>query len=241
VKKVLFLMLIFAPPALAGSVAGTGGSTEVTQIANNIQLANAYTQQVQQYAMQGLQFKAQLQNMMLNPASAMGLDVSKLVSGIGGIMQAGQSIGGTMTKIDGNFAAKFQSPLAGTFAQNFKTWTTTSQDTLGAALRAAGMHRDAYSTDTAALQALYSKTQSSQGEVAAVQTMSEINVMQVQQLQKLQDLLATQNVASSTWMATQAAKDQARQDSSTVNFKTEPMRDTKSYKSFSFDHIQPNP
>ena len=200
------ILLTLNNSVFAGGAA-TGGATEVTQIMNNVQLAEQYAQQVQQYATQLQQYQAQLQNLMLNPTSIMGSDVSRLMHGIGGVMQAGQSIGGTMAQIDGNFSRTYNSPLAGTFSQNFKTWTSASTDTLGAAMRSAGMHRDAFATDTAALTALFNKTQSSQGTVAAVQTLSEINVMQVQQMQKLQDLIATQNVATSNYMVSQNSKE----------------------------------
>jgi len=78
-----------------------------------------------------------------------------------------------------------------------------------------GMHRDAFASDTAALTALFNKTQTSQGTVAAVQTLSEINVAQVQQIQMLNDLISTQNLASSIYMASQNAKDKARFDANT--------------------------
>lgn len=206
-KRILILALaLVANPAFAGGAA-SGGASEVTQIMNNVQLANQYAQQVEQYASQLQQYQAQLRDLALNPTSIMGSDVSRLMHGIGGIMQAGQSIGGTMAQIDGNFSRTYNSPLAGTFSQNFKTWTSSSTDTLGAAMRSAGMHRDAFATDTAALTALFNKTQTSQGTVAAVQTLSEINVMQVQQMQKLQDLIATQNVATSNYMVAQNSKE----------------------------------
>ena len=231
-KRLLILALaVISLPVFAGAVVG---ATEITQIMNNIELANQYAQQVEQYGTQLQQFQAQLQDLKLNPTSFMGSDVQRLVHGIGGVMGAGQSIGGTMAQIDGNFSKKFKSPLAGTFSENFKTWTTSSQDTLGGAMRAAGLHRDAFATDTAALAALYNKTQTSQGTVAAVQTLSEINVMQVQQMQKLQDLVATQNVASSTFMAAQNSKDQAHEKAATVHFKAAPMPDPKNYQTSTF-------
>lgn len=190
----------------------TGGATEWTQILNHVQLMTQYSQQVQQYAIQLQQYQMQLQNLARNPTTLLGADISKLLNGVGGIMQAGQSIGGTMAQIDGNFSQKFGNPVLGTYSQNFKTWTSTSTDTLGAALRAAGMHRDEFATDTAALTALFNKSQQSQGTVGAVQTLSEMTAMQIQQTQKLGDLLATQNVAASTYMASQNAKAQAAQD-----------------------------
>src|SRR5450830_679253 len=212
-KRLLILTLaVICDSAFAGGAA-TGGATEWTQILNNVQLLDQYSKQVEQYATQGLQYQSELQNLALNPTCIMGSVASILLHGIGGIMDSGQSIGSTMARIDGNFSQKFSSPLAGTFSQNFKTWTTTSTDTLGAAMRSAGMHRDAFASDTAALTALFNKTQSSQGTVAAVQTLSEINVAQVQQMQKLNDLISTQNIATSTFMASQNSKEtKARAD-----------------------------
>lgn len=244
-KRLLTLALLAAltsvnNPAFAIYCSNCG--TEVTQMINRIQLASQYAKQVEQYTTQLQQYQAQLRNLALNPTTIMSSDVSRLMNGIGSIMQSGQSIGGSLAQIDENFTKEFKNPLDGNFSEKFKTWTTTNQDTLGAAMRSAGMHRDSFESDTAALTALFNKTQSSQGTVAAVQTMSEINVMQVQQLQKLQDLIATQNVASSTYMAGQNAKAQAAVDGdqaiqegfASIKPKTLPSLDTKqkTYKKF---------
>ena len=210
-KRLLILvssaLLTLSNSTIARTVYCTNCGTQTTQLANKIQLAQQYAKTVQQYATQLQQYQAQLQDLKLNPASIMGPEVQKLVIGVGEIMASGQSIGGSMSKIEGNFSKTFKDPLSGTFSENFKTWTTSSQDTLGAAMKSAGLIRDSYATDAAALAALYNKTQASQGTVAAVQTLSEINVMQVQQMQKLQDLIATQNVASSAFMAAQNSKE----------------------------------
>ena len=211
-KRLLILvlssaLLTLSNSAFARTVYCTNCGTQTTQLANKIQLAQQYAKTVQQYTKQLQQYQAQLRDLQLNPTSVMSSDVQKIVKGVGDVMSSGQSIGGTLKDIEGNFSKTFKDPLSGTFSENFKTWTTSSQDTLGAAMKAAGLHRDAYATDTAALAGLYNKTQSSQGTVAAVQTLSEINVMQVQQMQKLQDLIATQNVASSAFMAAQNSKE----------------------------------
>ena len=206
------MLLTLSNPIIARTVYCTNCGTQTTQLANKIQLAQQYAKTVQQYTKQLQQYQAQLRDLQLNPTSVMSSDVQKIVKGVGDVMSSGQSIGGSLKDIEGNFSKTYKDPLSGTFSENFKTWTTSSQDTLGAAMKAAGLHRDAYATDTAALAGLYNKTQSSQGTVAAVQTLSEINVMQVQQMQKLQDLIATQNVASSAFMAAQNSKEQAKAD-----------------------------
>lgn len=207
---IFLLILSITEPAIAGGT--VAGATEYTQILNNIQLVFQYAQQIEQFTTQLQQYQKQLLNMKLNPASIMGPEVTQVINGVGGIMQAGESIGGTMAQIDANFSRKFKEQLAGNFAQNFRDWTNTSRDSLGAAMRSAGLHRDAYQTNVAALSALYNKAQTSQGTVSAIQTLSEISVSQAQQLQKLQDLLATQNAASSAYMAAQNAKNQAITD-----------------------------
>lgn len=201
-------VLLASGTAGAGSVLGTGGGTEVTQIANNIQLILQYEQQVEGYVRQGLQLEAEMKHLIQNPASLLGADIGAIINGVGSIMSAGNSIGGGMAKIDSNFASMFKSPTAKTLAQNFTRWHNTSTDTLQAAMNSAGMHRDATQSDTDNLTALYTESQATQGNLQAVQTLSKINAMQVQQLQKLQDLLATQNIASSTYMAAQTAKDE---------------------------------
>jgi P-type conjugative transfer protein TrbJ len=201
------LLLIISFSASAGSA--SGGATEVTQIVNMTQLVLQYAQQIQQYGTQLQQYQAQLQNMAQNPASALGGNVGQVIQGVGSIMSATNSMGSTMAQIDANFAQQYRSPIAGNYADQYRTWTNTSVGTLGAALSAAGMHRDAYRSDADALQALYNKSQSSTGTVAAVQQLSALTSMQVQQTQKLGDLMSSQNVAASTYMASQTSKEQS--------------------------------
>ena len=214
--KKLILALAFLPVLTlsfpANAVYCSNCATEPTQIMNNIKLAASYAQQVQQYQTQLQQYQTQLTNMRLNPASVAPSGLDKLISGIGKIMSAGGSIGNSMAEVDATFSKTYKDKLAGTYAENFRAWTESSQDTLGAAMRAAGMHRDAYSSDSAALSALFAKSQTSQGTVAALQTLSEINVSQIQHTQKLESLISSQTLAQSTYLAEQNAKQQANDD-----------------------------
>lgn len=208
----LFSTTLHSVPAFAGGV--VAGATEFTQIANNIQLVAQYMKQVQQYATQLQQYQAQLQNLVQNPFGALGIDpgVSQLIGNIGTVMSATNAIGNTMKSIDSNFASTFQNPLAASFADKFKGWTDTTLGTLNAAMKGAGLQRESFATDTQALQALFKQSQSSTGTVAAVQQLSALTSMQIQQTQKLGDLLSSQTIAASTWMAAQTSKQQADQD-----------------------------
>lgn len=210
-NAVFILILAMLLSGQANAAAMTGGATEVTQILNRIQLALAYAKQVDQYIRQGLQYKTQLQNLI--EAQSPGItDVIGIVNGISQMMSVGKSIGGSLAEIDRNFAVTFKNPIANELANNFVKWNKTSSDTLQGALKAAGKHRDQYASDAAMLQDLYATSQATMGTRDAIQMVAAINSEQVNQLHKLSDLIATQNIAASTYMATLTSKAQGKED-----------------------------
>ena len=211
-KTIIFLALVagFSGSVIAGSVAGTGGSTEVTQILNNVQLANQYAQQVEQYVRQGLQLQAQMKNLIQNPASLLGKDIGGIINGVGRLFAAGNSIGSNMATIDRNFANTFKSPTADTLARSFTRWHSTNTDTLEAAMKSAGMHFDSQQSVSDNVQSLFDKAQAAGGNLQALGVANELNAMNVQQLQALGSLIATQNLATSTYMQTQTSLENER-------------------------------
>lgn len=211
----LFILLCLSSisPARAGTVAGFGGGTEYTQILNNVQLANSYSQMLTNYTTQLQQYQAQLKNLERGSAGQIGAEVPGIMRGIGTIMAGTNSIGGTMAAIDSNFANTFKSPLAQSYADRFKSLTTTSTATLGASASASGLQRDTMEAETRALERAFAEVQETDGTVAAVQKLGAINAQQVQQTQAMRELIATQNIASSTWMASQDAKQEALRES----------------------------
>lgn len=207
-KKNLIFLAIAA--AFSCAVIPAHAQIPVTDIASQISQGRAYAQQILQYTMQGLQLQAELKNLINNPASMLGADVGGLINGVGSIMSATNAIGSNYAAIDKNFASTFKGPNTSTLAASFTKWHSTSTSTLEGALKAAGMHRDQFATDTDALTAMYNESQASGGNLQAMQSLAKINSMQVQQTQKLQDLVAAQNIAASTYMAAQTAKDEAK-------------------------------
>lgn len=211
----LFILLCLSSfsitPAQAGTVAGFGGGTEYTQILNNVQLANSYSQMLTNYTTQLQQYQAQLKNLERGSAGQIGAEVPGIMKGMGTIMAGTNSIGGTMASIDSNFASTFKSPVAQSYSDRFKSLTTTSTATLGASASSAGLQRDTMEAETRALEKAFSEVQATDGTVAAVQKLGAINAQQVQQTQAMRELIATQNIASSTWMAEQSAKQEALQ------------------------------
>lgn len=194
-----------APAQASGVVAG---ATEFTQIANNLQLLLSYGQQVDTYVRQGLQLQAQLQNLVSNPTSALGPEVGQMINTIGKIMDSGQSIGYNVAQIDKRFAETFKNPKAADFSKMFTSWHKTNTDTLEAALKSIGTMRDQYPSNQAALADLYNRSQSTKGNLDALQTLSQVNIRQIQELQSLKELLGTQAQAQATYMASQTAKEE---------------------------------
>lgn len=199
-------MAVLSFQSNAGTVAGTGGATELTQYANNLQLIQQYEQQVQAYLRQGLQLQNEIRNLQQNPFSALGPDIGNLINSTGKIMAGANSIGSNIAQIDKNFATLYKNPTAATLSANFKNWHATSTGTLEGALKAAGMHRDQFANDTESIGGLYAEAKAVGGNVEGLQVLAKINTKQLQQNQALADLISAQNVAVATYMLTETGK-----------------------------------
>ena len=197
----------FSPVYAGGAVAG---STEITQIMNNLQLIMSYQQQVQGYIRQGLQLQNELKNLVSNPTSILGPEIGQMINSIGKIWNGANSMGYNLAQIDKNFSTMFKSKKAGDFAKMFTKWHDTNTDTIESALKAIGTQRDNYQSTQAALTDLYNRSQNTNGSLDALQTLSQINIRQIQELQSLQELMSSQAQASMTYMASQNAKDQVK-------------------------------
>ena len=70
----------------------------------------------------------------------------------------------------------------------------------------AGLQRENFASDEAALKALVEKNKKSDGNLGALKTLGEINAQQLQESMKMRDLISQQQLAQNTYMASQAAK-----------------------------------
>jgi P-type conjugative transfer protein TrbJ len=218
-KTTLLFLLLVLPSiqaAMAGSPGGVGGATEVTQIMNNVQLAESYVQQVMQYQNQLLQYQTMLKNLAENPVGNIAPQIGYLVSNHARVMAASRDIGSSMTRVDQDFAGQFQSPIAASFADKFRGWTTHSNEGLKAMALNAGAQREGFQSDEDALKALVEKNQKSDGNLGAIKTLGEINAQQLQESMKLRDLISQQQIAQGTYLASQNAKEQTKDDMNDV-------------------------
>lgn len=198
-----------APVARAGSVAGFGGATEITQLANNVELVNLYLQQVQSYATQLQQYQNMLQNTLNIPAQVWGAIQADLM-GVANIVKQGQALAYSAANIGAQFQNTFkgfQFPAGFNYKTDYKNWSKTTMDSLKGALEAAGLQAQQFATEEGVLTALRAMSQSAQGQMQAIQVGSQIAEQQVQQLQKLRQLMMLQLQSQNTYLAAQENKD----------------------------------
>ncbi|KKT72675.1 MAG: P-type conjugative transfer protein TrbJ [Candidatus Peregrinibacteria bacterium GW2011_GWA2_44_7] len=97
----------------------SGGATEVTQILNNVQLAESYAQQVMQYQNQLLQYETMIRNLAKNPLGVIAPDLAQMVQGQARLLSMGTDIASSMSKVDLNFSKNFTDPNNDQLRYNF--------------------------------------------------------------------------------------------------------------------------
>lgn len=223
-------------PLAAGGAAG-GGSTEWTQILNNselIALVGKSSEQINNQIRQITQLAEQIQNqiriyqnMVQNTAQLpmqiwgqVEADLKRLQS----LVSTGQGIAFSMGNADDVLRQRFQSyanfrtnlPTGQTFSSTWENWSQTNRDTIGATLRAAGQTSEQFSSEESTMKQLRNLSQSSDGQMKALQVGHQIAAQQVAQMQKLRGLFAQQVSMMGTWYQSQQAQadlGQARRES----------------------------
>ena len=194
----------------AGSVAGFGGSTEVTQILNNVELINQSAQMYQQVqntltAVQHSQ--QQLKNLLTAPLQTWGQAQQEL-SALADLVNKTAALSYAGGNIDQLFKQKFPgyARSAGTtnFGGQFQSLVQTQLDGLNSALQAAGLQSSQFANERAALQQIQIMSAGSQGSLQALQAGNMVASATVDQLQKLRQLYMTQMQAQNSFMAGQA-------------------------------------
>lgn len=234
ITAAITMMSTMSAPVQAGGGGGFAGATEVTQLMNNVELAGMYAQEVINYQNMLMQYETMLRNLAQNPLGVLAPDLNEMVQRQAKLLSMGKDIASSMARIDQNFADTFNNPSARTFAQKFKRLADSSTDALKSAMHNAALHRENFQSDGQALQALVDRVKASDGSVGALQALGSLNAAQIQESIKLRDLISQQQVATSTYMAAQIARDQATKEAQTVRFKGTPLPDPKTQTPWKF-------
>lgn len=216
--------------AHAGAV--TGQATEWTQLLNNSELVGLVGQsaeQIQNQVTQITQLAEQIQNQIriyenmlqntLQLPSHIWSQVENDLSRLQNLVNQGEGIAFAMGNVDDVLKERFQSyadfeaGLANgeNFSSSFQSWSDTNRDTIASTLRAAGLTADQFSSEESTLAQLRSMSETSVGQMQALQVGHKIAEQQVAQTQKLRGLVSQQITMMGTWyQSEQAAKDLAQ-------------------------------
>ena len=222
---------LMAPgPASAG--AATGNATEWTQLLNNAELVGLTGQSAEQISNQVTQigqlaeqiqnqlniYENMLQNTLQLPDHVWGqaeADLRRLQQ----LVARGQGIAFSAANIDDVLKQRFKSfgefktglENGETFSDSYQSWSDTNRETIAATLRAAGLTSEQFGTEEATMAQLRTMSETSVGQMQALQVGHEIAAQQVEQAQKLRGLVSQQITMLTTWyQSEQAAKDLAQ-------------------------------
>jgi P-type conjugative transfer protein TrbJ len=208
------------------------GATEFTQILNNselvglagqsgIQIDNQITQiahQVEQIQNQLRIYENMLQNTLKLPEHVWG-QVENDLNRLRSIVEQGQGIAFSMGNIDDVLKQRFPSysqfladPLnKEDFSTAYQSWSDTNRDTIAGTLKAANLTAEQFTSEEATMAQLRGMSQTSVGQMQALQVGHEIAAQQVAQVQKLRGLISQQTTMMATWYESeQTAKDLAQ-------------------------------
>ncbi len=227
-RKVILAALagsVFANPASAGSVAGFGGSTEITQILNNAELAGQSAQmyqQVQNTITQIQHSQQQLRNLIAAPQMEWGSAQAELQQ-LTQLVAKGQALGYSLGNIDQQFATKYRGYNGVALKNNFQgasqTWVRTSLDSMSSAMSVAGLQSSQFANEQMAMDRIQSMTAGAPGQLAVSQAGVMVAGQQVTQLQKLRQLFMAQMQAQNAYMAQQTDSQAAEANTANAHFK----------------------
>lgn len=229
VASLAVLMAVLATSSQVNAGFLTGDATEWTQLANNAELVEILRSsglqvdnQLRQITQMAEQIQNQLkiyQNMLQNtaqlPASMWG-EVEDDLKTLRGIVEQGQGISFSMSHADVLLRQRFRSygelqasslngkDLSATYAN----WSLTNRDTIAGSLKASSLTAEQFDSEEITMKALRTLSETSSGQLKALQVGHEIAAQEVAQMQKLRGLVAQQMSLMGTWMQSeQTTKD----------------------------------
>jgi P-type conjugative transfer protein TrbJ len=202
----------------ASGVAGPGGfATEITQIANNLQLVQQYAQMLRSYIRQGeelqqsiLDYAESVRNS--NPlADQLFGPIEGDLQALADIVQQGRALAYSMANLDEEFRTRFtgQGYRGIAYLEEYAEWSQTSLDTTLSALRAVGLQASQLQNEETVLQGLRELAVTADGRMQAIQVTNQIAEQNVQQLMKLRQLMMADISAKAAWQAEQTQRDMA--------------------------------
>lgn len=194
-------MLAIHTPAKAGG-GMTGGATEWTQLANNVELIGIYSEQVAAVQQQIQQYQNMVQNTLglsqqMWPSAL--VQISDLVDTIRSVDGAANASANALQ----DFARQYQHIESMTAAQAIQRWRTGVQQQIAQSLRTSGIAADSMRDNQAVLAQIQAASQTAQGRMQVLQAGNQISGLMVNEIQSLHMTTIAAQQAQSNYLATQ--------------------------------------
>lgn len=220
-KNLIFAALICVSPLSAqagsgvGSIAGTGGASEMTQLMNNAELISIYAGEMQQLQQQIQMYTNMYQNTVGLPLQAW----SSVESQLRGIIQLVNSTKNVVNMSDNAMSQIEQQFGNGNLLDNYQNrmtdWNRGLTSQIGTVLTQYGQQANRFTTTQSALEQIQNASQSATGRMQVMQAGNQIAGMMVNQLMDLQTTIMSAESARLNHIAIQEARlqqDRLRQE-----------------------------
>jgi P-type conjugative transfer protein TrbJ len=200
VLAVAAALTLALPMPRAQTVFCTNCSTELTQLANNIQLVDQLARQVELVR----EAIAQTTNLTLNTQTLTGQEWSGAIAEIrklNEILAQAKSLSFTATDLDAQFALKYrdysayvaQQPDAETLGTRLQQWSEDTNDSVLTTLKVAGLSaRQIEGEEASYLLGLERLAETAEGRMQAIQVGNQIATAAARQTQKLRHIMLIQ-------------------------------------------------
>ncbi len=143
-------------------------------------------------------------------------DISAVLNEAMAITKQGKAISYQMKDLDRQFQQQFPNytkQQSVNYQQAYDKWNQSTLDTLSKSLQSIGIVVSNADREQQLLQKFKQHTQSSSGQLQALQTLNEVNTESIQQLQSLKHIIAAQANSQTAFMAQQVSQETFEQNS----------------------------
>lgn len=226
----ILLVLLFALPATAGGGGVTGGATELTQIANNLQLGTILGKEVEQIVNQVLMIQNQIKQYQEMVTQGLALPQSLWRSATQDLVQLKNSVqmaSGLYSSL-GNLDKVFRQTNPGivsrsdrgmTYEEWYKKQSEDYRNTIEGTLKGISLSSAQIEQDSEMLKRLQAQSSSAVGQMQALQVGNDIAAETVQQLMKLQIAMDRQTLLLAAYVSVEREKSDTREADRKQHFK----------------------
>lgn len=204
----------YLPSSNAWPVVCVNCGTEWTQIMNNIQLVQSYSEQIRQTLNQVKMINDQIKNTKALANGEWGNTFDQ-IERLSALARHGQSIAYSASDLTAEMDRRYKgyqhwqreiSPQD--YENHYQQLSQSMGDSAGAALKVANGIYNQRNEDERVLNRIESRSQSATGRMEAIQAGNELSAQIIRQLQKIETLLSAQIQQTSTFVQAENEKEQ---------------------------------